>query len=61
MRANTVAKHLMIALAIALLVLASGWLPAVKRCGARIRWGTGGTGKGGGAGRMRWGVWCVSR
>jgi len=33
----------------------------VKMCGARIRWGTGGTGKGGGVGRMRWGIWCVSR
>ena len=32
MRANTVAKHLMIALAIALLVLASGWLPAQENC-----------------------------
>ncbi|MBY6193297.1 hypothetical protein KUV78_05760 [Marinobacter hydrocarbonoclasticus] len=32
MRANTVAKHLMIALAIALLVLASGWLPAQESC-----------------------------
>jgi hypothetical protein len=32
MRANTVAKHLMTALAIALLVLASGWLPAQENC-----------------------------
>jgi len=36
-------------------------LPMAKTCGARIRWGTGGTGRGGGAGRMRWGIWCVSR
>jgi len=35
MRANTVAKHLMIALAIALLVLASGWLPAQESCTCR--------------------------
>ncbi|MDX5328521.1 MAG: hypothetical protein LPK06_06980, partial [Marinobacter sp.] len=32
MRASTFAKHLMIALAIALLVLASGWLSAQENC-----------------------------
>jgi len=31
-RASTFAKHLMIALAIALLVLASGWLSAQENC-----------------------------